>query len=263
MYYHKGDRKIFYTDSGEGQVIVLLHGYLETSEIWNDFAARLSSDFRVIAIDLPGHGLSDLFGKTHSMEFMASAVKELVDSRVAGRFFLTGHSLGGYVTLAFLDLFPEKLTGYCLFHSHPFPDTPEALGKRLNEIALATEGKKEMFCVADVTRMFAGSNLERFAAEVERSVEIASGVGEEGIIAVLRGMMERPSRLSVLEEGRVPGLWVLGAGDNYIPCDSMRSRVKLPSNARLVVLENSGHMGFIEEKDMSVTILKEFLRNLR
>ena len=73
---------------------------------------------------------------------------------------------------------------------------------------------------------------------------------DEGIIAVLNGMMARPSRLSVMEEGKVPCLWILGAMDNYIPCDTIQKRVKLPSNARVVVLEKSGHMGFIEEEDV-------------
>jgi pimeloyl-ACP methyl ester carboxylesterase len=263
MYFHTGNRRLFYNDEGEGPTVVLLHGYLETSEIWNGFANRLAEDFRVITIDLPGHGLSDSFGTSHSMEFMASAIKELLENAGTGRFFLTGHSLGGYVTLAFLDFFPELLTGYCLFHSHPFPDTPEASVKRLKEITLAGEGKKGLFCADNVIRMYADQNLERFATEVERSKYIASGIKAEGIIAVLHGMMERPSRLSVMEEGKVPGLWILGAMDNYIPYDVMRSRVKLPSNAMLVVLENSGHMGFIEEKDLAVRVVREFAANLR
>jgi pimeloyl-ACP methyl ester carboxylesterase len=256
---YKGGR-IHYTDSGSGIPVVLLHGYLESAEIWNGFAEKLSRLFRVISVDLPGCGLSDVSGETHSMEFMASAVKDLIDSLGLGRVLLTGHSLGGYVTLAFLELYPGQLLGYCLFHSQPFPDTPEALEKRRREIEIVKMGKKNLMYPDNVTRMFATSNLEKFSAALQRSKEIASGIPGDGIIAVLNGMMVRPSRLSFMEEGRVPCLWILGSMDNYIPCDVIQSRVKLPQNAKTVILKRSGHMGFIEEEELSVKAVSEFVK---
>ena len=117
---------------------------------------------------------------------MANIVKELLDSLHIGKVFLTGHSLGGYVTLAFLELFPDSLLGYCLFHSQPFPDTPETIEKRKREIALVKEGKKELFYPDNITRMFAGSNLELFPGALRRSQEIAGGLKDETIIAVLK-----------------------------------------------------------------------------
>jgi len=262
MFFPYSGGKICYTDSGQGTPVVLLHGYLETAEVWYGFAEKLAEKYRVISLDLPGHGLSDIYGSTHTMEFMANVVKELLDNLRIGNVFMAGHSLGGYVTLAFLELFPDSLSGYCLFHSQPFPDTPETIEKRIREIALAREGKKEMFCHENITRMFAGSNLEVFSGAVQRSWEIASELNSEGIIAVLNGMMARPSRLSVMEEGRVPCLWILGEKDNYIPCAAIQARISLPSNARIVILENSGHMGFIEEEDRSVKVITEFVEKL-
>jgi pimeloyl-ACP methyl ester carboxylesterase len=197
------------------------------------------------------------------MEFMATIVKELLDSLGIKKIILTGHSMGGYVTLAFLELFPEILSGYSLFHSQPFPDTPEAVEKRMREIALTEEAKQELFYTDNIRKMFAGSNLEKFHDELNHSVDIASGLNGNGIIAVLNGMMARPSRLSVMEEGRVPCLWILGAMDNYIPCENIQTRVSLPSNASVVVLHNSGHMGFIEEEDKSVEVITEFVEKLQ
>ena len=127
--------EINYSDSGKGNTIVLLHGYLESSEVWNGFETRLAEFFRVVSIDLPGHGLSSVYGEVHTMEFMATAVKEIVDSLNIKKVFLTGHSLGGYVALAFLELYPDNLSGYCLFHSQPFADPPAVIEKRRREIA--------------------------------------------------------------------------------------------------------------------------------
>jgi len=260
-FYFKGGR-INYSDNGEGQTIVLLHGYLESMQVWNGFAEKLAREFRVISIDLPGSGLSDTYGEEHTMEFMAAAVKELVEHTVAGKVFLTGHSLGGYVSMAFVELFPDLLSGYCLFHSTPFSDTPETIEKRLREIEIVKMGKKNLMYPDNVTRMFAPGNLEKFSGALQRSKEIASQIPGEGIIAVLNGMMRRPSRLAVMEEGRVPCLWILGTMDSYIPCESSQSRVKLPSNAKKVILNESGHVGFIEEEEKSVAVVTEFVKGL-
>jgi len=254
--------RIHYSDSGKGPVIVLLHGYLESSEVWNGFAGKLSSEFRVIAVDLPGHGHSDVYGEVHSMEFMAMAIKDLINSLELNKVFLTGHSLGGYVTLAFLELFPDHLYGYCLFHSQPFPDPPAALEKRMREIEIVKMGKKNLMYPDNVIKMFAPSNLEKFSDALQRSKDIASRIPVEGIIAVLNGMMIRPSRLSFMEEGRIPCLWILGSMDNYIPCDLIQSRVKLPPNAKTVILKKSGHLGFIEEEENSARAITEFVNKI-
>ena len=262
MFFQYREGRIHFSDSGNGHVIILLHGYLESSQVWNGFAEKLSSKFRVITVDLPGSGQSDTYGEIHSMEFMASVIRELIDHLNLTKVFIAGHSLGGYVTLAFLELFNDRLSGYCLFHSSPFPDSQETIEKRKREIEIVKMGKKNLMYPDNVTRMFAPSNLERFAKELQRSKDIASGIPGEGIIAVLNGMMIRPSRLSIMEEGKVPCLWILGAMDNYIPCEQIQTRVSMPSNAKTVILKKSGHIGFIEEEENSLKVITEFVNQI-
>lgn len=256
------DGKIYYSDIGEGDIIVLLHGYLETSDSWTGFAKKLSSGYRVISVDLPGHGLSKVYGESHTMEFLAGAVKCLLDNLNIKKIFLAGHSLGGYVTLAFVDLYPDMLNGYCLFHSHPFEDSRETLEKREKEIKVVRSGKKYLLYPESISMMYASENRSKFRESLQRSKDIASTICDEGIIAILNGMMERSSRLSVMEKGKVPCLWILGKMDNYISCDIVQERVKLPANARVVILEKSGHMGFVEEEDLSAKVLTDFIKGL-
>jgi pimeloyl-ACP methyl ester carboxylesterase len=262
MFFQYKGKRIHYSDAGNGKTIVLLHGYLESSEVWNGFAEKLESEFRVISMDLPGSGLSDIYGEVHTMEFMAQAVEALINSLRLKKVFLTGHSLGGYVALAFLEIFPDILSGYCLFHSQPFPDTPAALEKRRREIEIVKMGKKNLMYPDNVTRMFATSNLETFSGALQRSKDIASQIPGEGIIAVLNGMMIRPSRLSFMEKGIVPCLWILGSMDNYIPYEFIQTMVNLPANARVVVLKKSGHMGFIEEEKLAVKVIGNFVNSI-
>ena len=254
--------RIYYTDQGTGESVILLHGYLESGEIWKSFALKLCTGFRVITVDLPGHGLSDVYGEIHSMEFLAASLKSLLSSLDVKKAFITGHSLGGYVTLAFLELYPEALSGYCLFHSQPFADSPETIEKRRREIQLAESGRKDQIYPGNVAKMFAADNLEKFKDALRNSVEIASKIPGEGIAALLRGMMERPSRSALMEEGKVPCLWILGAKDNYIDCEAIQKKVRLPLNAKLVVLNNSGHLGFIEEEELSLLVLRSFVADL-
>ena len=261
-YIHYNGGKIYYTDTGEGETVVLLHGYLETSDIWSGFAKKLSGKFRVISVDLPGHGLSKVYSENHTMDFMAGAVKVLLENLHINKVFLAGHSLGGYVALAFLELYPGMLKGYCLFHSHPFADRPEAVEKREREIKIVRAAKKYLLYPENISQMYATENLRKFKEELQRSKDIASTIRDEGIIAVLNGMMNRPSRLKVMEEGKVPCLWILGKMDNYISCDEILSKVNLPANARVVVLEKSGHMGFIEEENRSVQVMTDFIKGI-
>jgi pimeloyl-ACP methyl ester carboxylesterase len=255
-------KKLHYDLTGNGETIILVHGYLESSEIWSRFAGRLSKQFRIISIDLPGHGLSDIDIQSNSMESMASLIKKLIDELGIEKIFLTGHSLGGYVALAFLELFPERLSGYCLFHSQPFADPLETIEKRLREIKIVEAGKKDIMYPENIIKMFGEQNLVKFSDEVDRSREIASKISAEGIISVLKEMIVRPPRVGFMEEGWVPCLWILGSGDRYIPCEEIQKKVCLPLNAKVVVLEHSGHMGFVEEEDRSVEVITRFVEML-
>jgi pimeloyl-ACP methyl ester carboxylesterase len=260
-YFDYGKGRIHYNDQGSGKVMVLIHGYLETSEVWRSFANKLSKKFRVISADLPGHGKSDIFSEVHTMEFMATIIRDLLESLGTEKTFIAGHSMGGYVTMALADLFPHILTGYCLFHSHPFADAEEVVLKRKMDINTVRRGGKDKLIPASISKMFATSNLEKFSGTIRHSIKLASSIPQEGIIAALKGMMARPSRLTVLEEGRIPCLWILGSMDNYINCEQVQTKVRLPGNAKVCILNNSGHMGFIEEEDASLEILTGFADN--
>jgi len=262
-YFNYNSGRIHYKDQGEGQVILLIHGYLETSVVLSNFAKKLSEKFRVIAVDLPGHGKSVNNEKVLTMELMASILAKLIQDLSIKKIFLTGHSLGGYVTLAFADLYPNLLSGYCLLHSHPFEDDKEKIEKRNIEIGVVEKGKKDWFIPGSITKLYATANIMKFGEALKHSIEVALKVPDDTIIAVLKGMIARPSRLTLMESGKIPLLWILGASDNLINCEAVQSKVNIPGNAEIVVLQNSGHMGFIEEEDRSVKVITEFVRKIK
>ena len=101
---------IRYKAEGSGTTIVLLHGYLESSDIWDKFSGELKHEFRVISIDLPGHGKSGIVADIHTMEIMAETVNAVLDELDIDKCILIGHSMGGYVTMAFADLYLKNLS---------------------------------------------------------------------------------------------------------------------------------------------------------
>ena len=251
--------KIRFSDTGKGPAVVLLHGYLESLEIWNNFIPLLEGRFRVICPDLPGHGKSGTTGEEHSMEKLAGSVIAVIDHCGIEKCFIAGHSMGGYSGLAFMELFPERLSGLCLFHSHPFPDTKQTRNNRCREIVLVNQGRKELISKINIPKAFAPQNVVKLKAEVERATEIAISTPGEGIIACLNGMMKRPSREQLLAETKMPVMLVAGKHDNYISFKDVARSVRLPENATFVALENSGHIGFLEEPEKAAKAISEFV----
>ncbi len=255
------DKKLYYSDLGKGTVIVLLHGYLESLEIWEEFALKLSKSYRVISFDIPGHGKSETFAEVHTIEFLTATIYNLLKELNIEKCFMIGHSMGGYITLMFNKIFPEILSGFSLFHSHPFADTEETKKKRLREIEFVKAGKKDLIATFNIPNAFATDNLSRFQNEIEKAKNIALQTSEKGIIANLFAMMNRSDLSESLSKTKIPFLFIVGKKDNYIDYNSVLPKIKLPKNSELKVLENSGHMGFIEEMEVSLRMIEEFVKN--
>jgi Predicted hydrolases or acyltransferases (alpha/beta hydrolase superfamily) len=169
-----GGTNLVFADNGKGNPIVLLHGYLESQEIWYSFAEKLKKNgHRLITLDLPGHGLSGVKGDTHSMEFQAGAVLAVLNDLKIEKCVLVGHSMGGYVALTFAKNFSERLAGLCLFHSTPNPDSDEKRASREREIELVKGGKIELIAKTNISLAFARENHKKLEEQIEEATIIA------------------------------------------------------------------------------------------
>lgn len=248
-----------YSDHGEGRCIVLLHGYLENGRVWDSFTGQFPGGFRFIVPDLPGHGLSGSWGKIHTMNELAASVKAILDVEGISKTFLAGHSMGGYVTMAFADLFPAYLSAYALVHSTPFADTEEKRGNRDREISLVLCGKKRQIVLVNIPKAFATENLDKMSEQVEFLKHMAMKSPDQGTVALLNGMKERPDRSTLLQDPKLPLLLIGGMKDNYIPIEVFEKLVAMAPHARVLRLENSGHQGFMEEPGNVIQAFTEFL----
>ncbi len=253
------NKEIVFKHSGNGPSITLLHGYLESKEIWNDFAQELSKKFSVTIIDLPGHGESESYNPANSMEIMAEAVNKVLTKLNIDKTFLIGHSMGGYAAMAFAEKYSDKLWALSLFHSAPFADSAATKINRDREIKLLLQGKKHLIYSQHFPKIFAKQNVDKFAAEIEQAKKLARSLPENNIIASLKGLKLRKDRALVLSELKVPFLYVAGKHDNFIPFE-MRKLLPYPKQYQIIELENSGHMGFIEETQKSVNAIETFAK---
>lgn len=256
------NKKLHYSDIGKGSAIIFLHGYLESLGIWNDFALGLSKKHRVICFDIPGHGQSECLSEKQSVDEIARFTKLALTKLNVDKCIMIGHSMGGYITLAYHKLFSKSLLGFCLFHSHPFADTEETKKKRLREIKMINNGKKELIAKFNIPNAFAKQNLEKLDNEIQNVISIALETPKEGIISNLHAMMNRDDLSESLANSNLPFLYIAGKKDNYIDFERVVPNIKLPIKSELCVLKNSGHMGFIEEKDLALKKVVEFIKTI-
>lgn len=250
-----------YADAGRGsQTVLLLHGYLESLEVWDDLAGELGKHYRVLRVDLPGHGFSDWGDReVIGIDYMADTVSALLRIARVERCTVIGHSMGGYVALALAVNHPEQVEGLVLFHSSPNADTPEKAAHRQREIELIEAGKKEMLARVNPGKGFSAANLGRCAEAIEELSEQVMLTEDPAIVAVLKGMSQRPDRNEAMRRLPIPQLMIFGRHDNYIPPAAAETMAAAQPQARTAWLEHSGHMGFLEQPAESVAILTEFL----
>ncbi len=255
-------KSVSYSVQGNGQAIILLHGFLESKEIWSGFAEELSDHFRVISIDLPGHGKSDLYNNSvHTMEFMADCVNAILDSLEIKSCVMAGHSMGGYVTLAFAEKYGDKLRGMALINSHAAADSDEAKQNRTRTINLIREDRIG-FITSFVPDLYAIVNRDKLSKSIEKQKEVAYNTSKESIIAALEGMKSRNDSRLLLENTKIPVLIIAGKDDTRIPVGMITTQAELPAHCELILMAETGHMSFLEKPVITLKIFNSFCERM-
>lgn len=251
------NKQLHYTISGSGPTVVLLHGYLENHSIWDELTENFKDKFTIIAPDLPGFGQSDVFGESHPMTFMAEAVKAILDQEKKEKVVMVGHSMGGYVTLAFAEQFPERLNGLALFHSQAAADTPKAQQNRRRSIEVVTSGHKK-YINKFIPDLFAEENKTAFAEKIKSLCHEAEKISPEGIVAALNGMAERKDYRPLLKKLNIPVLFIVGKKDPRVNPEMISEQMILPKDSEAILVNNAGHMGQFEAPDKIFPVLESF-----
>lgn len=253
---------LHYEISGDGKEnLVLLHGFMENLTIWEDMEKTLSQNFKLIKIDLPGHGKSEIFGEIHTMELMAEEVKKVTDHLKTDHFHLLGHSMGGYISLAFAEKFPEKLKSLTLFFSTYFPDEEEKKEQRRKSLRLIRDAFAN-YVSAGVPNLFNPNEKDTLEGKINLAKEIALSTKNEGVIASVKGMIERTDKLEVLKNFSGKILVLAGKHDGAVNTQKTLELLPDQTNIKSYLLD-CGHNGHWEKPEICASIINtELLHHL-
>ncbi|MGY5850703.1 alpha/beta fold hydrolase [Salegentibacter sp. F14] len=244
--------EIHFTTKGTGKPLVLLHGFLESLEIWEDFQDDLSCKRKVICIDLPGHGRSGCIDKIHTMKEMAHAVKAVLDALSIKKAFLVGHSMGGYVNLEFQNIFPTIPTGLALINSTPKADTEERKINRDRAIQMVSKNKRAFVNMA-VSNLLSPENNKKFKPQIDELKHRALNFPKGGITAALYGMKVRADHSRLLESIKIPKYIMAGKNDPILEYHEIK---KVSATCKTGFLSYpDGHLAFMENKNSLMNFL--------
>lgn len=252
MIYHFNKTPIFYSITGSGPALLLIHGFLESSTIWKELIPPLKKKYTLLSVDLPGHGKSGNLSEIHTMELMAEVLHELLTHLNIPKSSFVGHSMGGYVALAFAERYPEVVDSLVLLNSTSFGDSLERKENRDRALHLI-QSEKNLFIGMAITNLFSEETRLLYPSEIEALKKEAYSFSTEGIMANIRGMRDRADRTIVLKNF-IGGKWVVaGTQDPIIPYSHLKQLASV-TQTPLKTVEGS-HMSWLENKEEIVKFL--------
>jgi len=259
---------IFYRTVGEGKTVVLIHGFGEDSDIWDYQVNFLKDHFRILLPDIPGSGQSEMVPNAN-IETYAEIIKSILDMEVAESSLqeaesvtMIGHSMGGYITLAFAEKYPGQLDGFGLFHSSAFADNEEKKQTRTKAIDFINEKGSNVFLKTSTPGLFTKEFAEKYPERINELIEKDKKFTAEALVQYYKAMIARPDRTNVLKIFSKPILFIIGEHDMAIPLESSLQQCYLPVQSHVNLLEKSAHMGMWEETEKCNQILLQFLQYL-
>lgn len=250
--------EVHYSKTGSGLPVVLLHGFAEDSNIWKGIVQALENSYQLLLPDLPGSGKSPIINQpTAGLEIFAEMVNALLIEEGIDQCVLIGHSMGGYITLAFAEKYPEKLRAFGLFHSSAFADDEEKVETRKKAIKSITENGPMAFLKTSIPGLF--RDPESSDADIAELLNSGKNFTGEALIQYYEAMINRPDRTKVLQDAKVPVLMILGEHDKAVPFESGLRQTNLATQTHVHIFRQSAHMGMLEEAEKARKVLGEFL----
>lgn len=241
---------LHYTRKGTGEILVLVHGFLGAKEIFDDVIEDFTTRYDVIAVDLPGHGLSKLEKESYSVYDYAKAVADVLQHEAVTEATWLGHSLGGYIALAALEGEIAPIKRVILAYSSDLSDTEEQREKRTKQQQQIPEIGVESFVDQLIGAFFSDNAKEE---KINFARQIAYRASEEGLIAALESMKSRPNQHHFVEQTSTPIFVIQGSKDKVVkPIDTKNQKVRTN-------ITNSGHLGMLEDPQSFIKAVQQFM----
>jgi len=251
---------LYYRITGKGKTVILIHGFAEEGSIWQNQLDVLKETYRLIIPDLPGSGRSSI-QKDMSMEGLADSMHEILTKETSNsKTIMIGHSMGGYVALAYAEKYPGSLAALGFVHSTAFADNEEKIAARKKSIQFIKEHGAALFIEQSTPGLFSENFRKSHPDVVKDLIEKNTNFSAESLVQYYEAMMKRPDRTQIVKEFRGSVLYVIGRHDNAVPLQQSLQQCHMPNLAYIQILRESGHMGMLEEPALCTRFLEKFLQ---
>jgi pimeloyl-ACP methyl ester carboxylesterase len=252
------NKKILYRITGAGKPVMLIHGFGEDGNIWDNQSEYLKDKFKLIIPDLPGSGQSEMIDDM-SMEGMAEVIHAIIHEENIDTCTIIGHSMGGYILLAFVEKYWNHVSAFGLFHSSAYADSEEKKATRRKGIEFINQHGAFEFLKTATPNLFSQKTKDERPELIDELIASLDNFSSAALVSYYEAMMQRPDRTDVLQKATVPVLFIMGKYDNAVPLEDGLKQCHLPEKSYIYILRNSGHMGMLEEKENCNEILDKFL----
>jgi len=247
---------------------MLVHGFGETGDVWRNQITWLGSNFKLIVPDLPGSGQSDIIDDM-SMEGMAESLRSILtaenyeeSSSGKVKVSMIGHSMGGYVALAFAEKYSDDLAALGLFHSTAFADNEEKKEIRKKGIGFIRQHGAFEFLKNSTPNLFSPFSRTEKQELIDGFIRSLNNFSSQSLVSYYESMMQRPDRTYLLQTKHLPILFALGEYDSAVPLQDGLKQAHMPEKSYIHILHQSGHMGMLEEIEKSNHMLNKFLSEI-
>ena len=251
-----------YEVRGSGLPVMLVHGFTEDRRIWDSLLTGLENKYKWILPDLPGSGQSALNKSLSSLTDFSEALFAISVQENIREFAMVGHSMGGYISLAFAEKYPEKLLALGLFHSSSYPDSPEKKESRDKNIRFIQKNGAAPFVEQSLPTLYSEGFADKNPEEIQKQIHRYANFNPDSLVLYLTAMKQRPATTRVLQSFMKPILFIMGEKDKAVPIKDALEQCHLPRISYIHILTHSAHMGMIEETSLCNSDIDQFLKQL-
>ncbi len=259
--FFRGER-LQYEMTGSGMPVMLVHGFTEDRRIWNEVLAGMKDKYQWILPDLPGSGDYLFNGSVSRIQDFADALFTIVENEKIRELVMIGHSMGGYISLAFAEKYPERVRGLGLFHSSSYADSSEKKESRDKNIRFIQKHGAATFVGQAIPGLFSEHFKSEHPEEIQKLIDRYTNFSSESLVAYLEAMKQRPDTTRVLNTISKPVLFIIGEEDKAVPIKDALEQCHLPRISYIHILTHTAHMGMIENTSLCSSFVDRFLSEI-
>lgn len=254
--------EIAYTDQGKGTPVLFVHGYPLSKAMWDPQVKGLSSNFRVITLDLRGHGESEAPLWLYTMEMFADDIRALLDHLSIDQVVLAGFSMGGYITFVFYRKYKNRVKALILADTRPQVDSPEGKQGRFKTAQTAHKEGAGPIADAMLPKLLTPQSVQSRPDLVQNVRKIMTSTPVAGIAGDLMAMAERPDSVPLLSEITCPTLILVGEQDGLTPPADAKLMADRIKKSQLEIIPAAGHLSNLEQPDHFNKAVRKFLESV-